>query len=239
MLRLQPGFDLVERRTVFDRFRKRRLPLSDEEWNLVHDIEARSGLPADGLDSRSSESAASLGHGIITSSRWPNRFRIPNDLTMPLRFVWHTAIALRLPIGIALTTAAALTWLLRIPAPFILGVLVLLVMVTWSVASHELAHLAALRLVLADPEVGGLWRKGGGIAVIRPSLDGRRLRIVAAAGPLGGGLAVLPMILFEGALPGTTAGLVVSLVFNLMHLLPPTGDGSALWSGSDGFGVAS
>lgn len=234
MLTLQPGFELVEGEGVFDRFRKERLPVSDEEWRLLRDIETRSGLGMDELDSRSSKSAASLGHEIVSRSRNPNRFRVPNDLTMPLRFVWHTVIALRPLIAIAVTTASAFAWLLRIPTPFVLGVLVFLAMVTWSVAVHELAHLVALRIVRADPELGGLWRRGFGIAVVRPRLDGGRLRIVAAAGPLGGSLAVLPMILFADAVPGATTGLAVSLAFNLMHLLPMTGDGSALWSGSDG-----
>jgi hypothetical protein len=100
-----------------------------------------------------------------------------------------------------------------------------------TIATHEAAHLAALRRVTGQPGVGALLIGPFALSVIRPDLSGWALRVVAAAGPMAGmGCGLLSCLMLDVDPMCGLAGLF-ACALNLANLTPRAPDGHNLWRG--------
>lgn len=106
-----------------------------------------------------------------------------------------------------------------------------------TVAVHEAAHLAAVRRAVRDPRSGafvhGPWR----LAVARPALAGRPLRLVAAAGPVAGTATsavggLVGATLGPDAAPLVLTG-IVAACYHTANLVPWATDGRHVWTGRE------
>lgn len=103
-----------------------------------------------------------------------------------------------------------------------------------TVAVHECGHLWAARCVCRDPSVGAFVHGPGRLGVVRPALRGRRLRAVAAAGPLAGASAAALLLLAGPLSPWFLLCAMVGVGYHVAHLVSWSTDGRHLWSGAEG-----
>jgi hypothetical protein len=98
-----------------------------------------------------------------------------------------------------------------------------------TVATHEAAHLAALRRVTQRPGLGALLIGPFALSVIRPDLSGWALRAVAAAGPIAGVGSGLLACLMLGVDPMCGLAGLLACALHLANLTPHAPDGHELW----------
>ena len=100
-----------------------------------------------------------------------------------------------------------------------------------SLGVHEFAHLRVLRRILKDNRRGALLVGPLRLAVTRPQLQGRPLRLVALAGPAGGigaGAAIVAI-----PTPWCTFVGFFSICYHLANAWPWAHDGRHIWTGRE------
>lgn len=120
---------------------------------------------------------------------------------------------------------------LRMGGQEFFGALMAPMFFTVSLGVHEFAHLGVLRKILKDSRRGALLVGPLRLAVTRPQLRGRSLRLVALAGPAGGigvGTAIV-------AIPTAWCTFVgfFSICYHLANAWPWAHDGRHIWMGKE------
>ncbi|MBB6334232.1 hypothetical protein HD592_000797 [Schaalia hyovaginalis] len=111
------------------------------------------------------------------------------------------------------------------------GALIAPMCFTASLGVHEFAHLRVLRRILKDNRRGALLVGPLRLAVTRPQLQGRPLRLVALAGPVGGigaGVAIVAI-----PTPWCTFVGFFSICYHLANAWPWAHDGRHIWTGKE------
>lgn len=259
---MQRGIELLPGQRMRDRHTGESMPVNDVEWRLLRRFGAGGAVAESSLDRDEVEAAASLGAEVLevvaARGAWLRALRrgIVEGRTDELRGLVN-AIGVRIELRsdrplrslavcvgwtvrsywVAVTVAALLSFALA--AWTEQGIWGLVAAVLWpvvvcaTVAAHEFAHLTALRWVCQDRVLGALWVRPGRVSVIRPRLAGRRLRAVAAAGPLAGLVVAVMLLLFTSSVPWLLVAAVVGIGVHFGNLLPFTPDGAHLWTGAD------